>query len=335
MFGMGNMYGGGYGGGYGQGGGMEMMMIMICCLCCFSIISLAVGYFSNIFCGISTSLGTNCTPKDTAPPDDGRDDQPITSAPNVETCNSARGGISRGGSDPRPPLRAEYCNNGQKVPGRDCHYWKVEADPVTQMARWVREPDPNNPNADMFDGTCRKQVQCPKKIDFTQQGLPGYNDNNPGPLIAKCSQVIPTATNESATIKYLTSVARKVNALNGGLQWTDANSRQWYNRVVRLVAQRDLAPLADNTLKAATQVKRRLGQDRISKWVFATMMEAALRGDENQADWIFTVTMMWVNSVSSQPRQRSEEAYVRHLAAAIKPGTLQTWRTIIDNVQFI
>ena len=332
MFGIGNMYGGGYGG-YGQSGGMEMMMIVLCCLCCFSIVSLAAGYFFNLFCGLSPSLGMKCEDKSaTSAPTTSDDDTDTTGAPAVDSCNPARGGISRGGADPRPPLRAEYCNNGQRVPGRDCHYWKVEADPVTQMARWVREPDPNNANADMFDGTCRKQVNCPPKLDFSQQGLPGYNDQNPGPLVAKCKVITPTANNENATVKYLTSIARKANALNGSQPWTDANSRQWYNRVIKLVAQRDLAPLADNTLKAITQVKKKLGQDRIRKATFAAMMEAALRGDENQADWIYTVTMVWIGSIGS--RRSNEDAYVRHVEAATRKR-LQPWRTIIDNPQML
>lgn len=322
MLGYGNT---GYGGNMSRGGGMEMYMIIICCCCCLCALLLIGGWWGNLFCGISTSLGKSCTPKETDPPYNPSDDEtsgPVK--PAIETCNSVYGGVTRKGSDPRPPIRPDYCQ-GQTATGRDCYLWTVDADPVTQMARWVRAPDPSNPDkTDHYDGSCKSPpVKCPALIKASD--LPGYSDQNPNSLIAKCSAAQVTATNRDATLRLVSSAAKSVNAGS----WTTLNSRQWYDRVVRLVGQRDLAPLLANVKVAAERVKKTLNRSVISKTVFATMMEAALRGKSNQSDWIVSVTILWANR-----GPKSESGYIAHLNRAVGYNKLQNWSTVIDNVAF-
>lgn len=322
-----NGYGGmngGYGG-RGGGNGQEMMIIVVCCICCLCLASIAGGYWANLFCGMSSSLGRSCSPKETAGPTYvSPPTEPAGPTYSTSTCNPTFAAAVRRGSDPRPPLNASACVNSAQITGRDGFFWTVQADPQSGLAKWVRVT--SSALADARDGTVTTpEINCPALIDFTQ--LPAYSDNNPTSLIAKCSVSPVTATTKEATVALVSSAGRRIGAglVNGG--WNDINSKVWYRESAKWIGQRDLAAIVENTVKAATLVKNKLKRNQLTKATFATMLEAAVRNKDNSADYIYSVTLNWSWTGTN------EEGYLAYLNG-LHGNRLMDWSKVIDNPKY-
>lgn len=324
----GNMGGGMYGG-QGRGGGMEMMMIVICCICCLSLSSIFAGYWFDMFCGISPSLGRKCK-KDEDEEEDTNPSPPYTGVPTpyVETCNSARAKVVRSARDPRPELQAYACTGATKVQGRDCFYWRVEPDPVTRLARWVRETDTDS--ADFKDGSCmNEKVRCSaNRIDFSK--LPEYTDMKPDSLINLCTPVNPTADTRGTTVQEVSAAATRVGVTNdASAGWNSQDSMVWYDTVAQKVGQRPLFNIITNTANAAVKVKNKLGKQRMSKWLFASMLEAALYSKDSNIDFIGDLTRSWVDTPTT--KLSTETSFMAYLVSSVYPKNMTNWKTLIDN----
>lgn len=324
-------------GGYG-GGGMGMrqdnsMMLIICCVCVACVVSLAIGYFMGAFC----SFGL-CPPGKKRDGGEYEEEMPAGPVPSgapgglgggggpVDLCSESWGSTPRTGNDPRPPIRPEYCQSAARVVGRDCYYWKVEADPVTGRARWMRVVD--DTKGDMKTGSeCVAQVKCPVVID--PASLPRYSELEPTELLQQCTAVAATATNEADTIKFLTQAAQEVSAnWKDTAAWTDTHSRLWYTNVTRYVGQKDLSAYIGNSVKAAITVKNQFGIQSLRKATFAYILEAAVRTPENRADWIIDVSNAYYNT--AMPAGAANEAgFVNYLKGLVK--AMVPWQNIIEN----
>ena len=342
-----NMYGGGGYGGYGgmgmMGGGQEQMYMIVCCVCVLCIASIAIAYFAGAFC--SFGLGTKCKSKESG--GDGGDGgefepiEPVSPGPRggggggggvpggpVDLCSESWGSTPRTGNDPRPPIRPEYCESAARVVGRDCYYWKVEADPVTGRARWMRVPD--DAKGDMrTGGECSAQVTCANVIDPAT--LPRYSELEPTELLKQCTAVASTATNEADTVAFLTKSAAEVSPTWTDSQaWTDTHSRQWYQLMIRFVGQKDLSVYISNAVKAATTLKNKLNVQSIRKSTFAHILEAAVRSPENRADWIIDVVNIYNNQILTAA-QANEGFFLAYLRGLFKDTPMIPWQTVIDN----
>lgn len=313
----------GYGNyGMGRSGGNEMMIIVVCCVCCLSLLCLFGGYWFNLFCGVSKSLGKSC-PADpvTEAPSSG-EDPTINPVPETQpTCNTAYGKRTRSGSDPRPTLDPAACKDTAALPGRDCYNWVVDNDPVTGMARWVRV-NVGDYDERSSDPSCKTEVECQPKIDFST--LVDYRENNANSLLRLCRSVPRSATTRDASINYITRKAQEAKCKT----WTRANSIAWYNQCEKFIGQGDVAPYANNCTEAAKVVRRKLKSDRLSNWVFAAMLEACLKVKFVETTWIITVTNTWARIPSSN----REDSYVAYLNMNVG-DRLSDWRRIIDNPQ--
>lgn len=316
----------GMGGGYGRGGGgTEMMLLVVCCFCCVCVLSLVGGWWSNVFCGVSPAMGRACaTPAPTEAP------VAVTTGPPsvaLDTCNKTWAGASRAANDPRPPLNAAACTSTSKVTGRDCFYWQTQADPLTQLARWVRVPDSDT--ADARDGACTNPpVVCTPKIDFTK--LSGYTDNNPSDLLRVCQAATNVAAVTTAMVPALTKGANDASAnAKGG--WSDAHSRLFIGKVQNLLRGRDLQPFINNTVLAAQKVVLpKINKRQMSRATFATMLEASLINPTNQPDWIYTTAaQLWSKDYKRFPR--TEEGWVAAIATYIRPSRVQNWVALMDS----
>jgi hypothetical protein len=330
MYGM-NMYGMGMGGGMGMPGqGQEMMIISLCCLCCLCCACLAAGYMTNMFCGISPSMGSKCQKETSAPTRSYEDEEPSRQASGtVDGCHEAYARKARTGKDPRPPIDPSACTNTSRVVGRDCYFWEAQLDPVTGLARWMRKADPEDPNADMrTGGDCAPSVQCPNFID--PKSLAGYTESNAAALLKHCTAVQGTATTENDTVALLTREARKVGRdgwAGVNVEWTAADSKRWYDRVARYVAQKDLKAYIANTGTAVTALKGKLNTRRIRKSTYAFMLEAAVRAPDNSPTTIIDVTNRWVGTAMST-RDRNEATFVAYLQANIRG--MVDWQRVLD-----
>lgn len=328
---------GGYGG-YGAGGGNEMMIVILCCICCLSIACLAGGYFTNIFCKVSTSLGRSCPPPETPSPPPYSPDPSETQKPgysgggdgSVNACSEAWGKTARAKNDPRPPIRPEYCANETRTIGRDCYFWKVDSDPVTGQARWMRIPDPDDPKADLrTGGVCTPVVQCANLID--PKTLDRYSELEPGQLLKQCTAVASTATNETDTIREITKEARNVTTYwTGTRAWNNTHSKIWYDRLLPFIGQRDMKVYIANSGRAAKALMNKLKSSTMRKSTFAYILEAAVRSPENRADWILDVTNRFVNK-TLLARDRNEAAFIAHLRTFVPRPGMVIWERVIDN----
>lgn len=334
------MYGG-MGGGYGMGGmrGDNTMMMVMCCVCLVCIASLAIGYFTGAFCSVSPALG-RCQGRgggggpdeeeemDPGPLPSGPPSRPGAGGPTggVDLCSESWGSTPRTGNDPRPPIRPEYCQSAARVVGRDCYYWKVEADPVTGRARWMRVAD--DAKGDMRTGAeCAAQVKCPLVID--PASLPRYSELEPTELLKQCTAVAATATNQGDTLKFLTQAAAEVSAnWTDTAAWTDSHSKVWYDGVMRYVGQKDLSVYISNSAKAATTVKNKFNMQSLRKSTFAYILEAAVRSPENRADWIIDIVNVF-NNRALTAAQANEAFFVAYLRGLV-PGMV-AWEKVIEN----
>lgn len=326
----GNMYGmggGGYGGGYGMGGqGNETIIIICCCICCLCISSMVGGWFGNLFCSLSPSLGKSCgaqpvTPMGETPETTATAGTPAQMAATLKTCSESWGKAVRIGNDPRPPIRPEYCQSETRAVGRDCYYWEVQADPVTGMARWMRKAD--DQYGDMRSGAqCTASVQCGNRIDPAK--LDRYSETEPDQLLRMCTAVQGTANNEVDALSTLTAEAQKVGATwIGPLAWTNEHSKWWYDGVLRYVGQKDLQAYITNSRKAADTLKFRLKSNTLRRSTFAYMLEAAVRAPTNSPDWIVNTTNSFAGS--------SESSYIAHLQKFIK--NMEPWEQTMDGTK--
>lgn len=333
------MYNGMGGYGYGSGGGMqgqEMMIFVLCCVCCVCLLSLLGGWYSNIFCGVSTSLGKSC-PVNTPVPEvqDTSNDTPGPATNNTvsNTCSEAYAKTFRGPKDPRPPIRPEACQGATRTIGRDCFYWEVQSDPTTGLARWMRKTDPEDANQQVkFSGACQPTVRCSNFID--PKTLERYSESDSQALLNQCVAVTPAANNENNAIKELTKQAKAVGATWIGTQaWNDTHSRVWYNQMLRFIGQKDLKVYLANSAKAAQTLKRKLGVNSIRKGTFASILEAAVRSPDNRADWIIDVVNKYYNQ-TLQGMQRTEQYFVSYLRRLIMRPPMKQWDAIIDNPRY-
>lgn len=327
---------GGYGGYGGQGGGMEMYMIVICCCCCLCIACVVGGWYSNMFCKVSSSLGRSCkedppapAPEEPLPPSPDTDQ---TSSGTLTACSEAWNREARKPNDPRPPIKAQACQGQARTLGRDCYFWEVQPDKLTGMARWMRKPDPEDSKADMrTGGACQASVRCSPLIDPAT--LEQYTDGNPSALLNQCAAIGPTASNEAAAKRELTSRANsKIKQWSGTTAWNSQNSDIWYSNMKRYVGQRDLSPYYDNALKAVENFQRKIASTSLRKATLAYVLEAAVRAPTNTPGWIIDVTNKFLNTLNLTPRRPAttyEGMYVSYLRQFYR-STIK-WETTIDN----
>lgn len=327
-----NNYGmGGMGGmGRGQGGGMEMMMSVVCCVCCVSLLCIFAGYYFNLFCGVSKSMGKSCpADQETLPPYDPLLD---TTAPvntySTNMCNPTYQGQSRAANDPRPPINAAACTGQTRVTGRDCFYYAVQPDPMSGLARWVRVADEPG-KADAKNAACTPVVNCPVVIDFAATDMAGYRDNNAAPLSKKCTPVVAGGSTKTTMVPLITAAARSAGVQFNSVLWSNAHSTVWVNRMATALQGRNISAHIANTASAARTAKKKLNQQFISTQTFAAMLEAACYPITNQPDWISSVA---VNSWAGLPSSAylSEAGLVKYMGIVSKRN-LQGWSTIINS----
>lgn len=329
---------GGYGmGGMGAGGGSEMMIISLCCVCCVCIVLIFLGYWTNMFCKMG--FGRSCqaeTPTPTPVADSTATSDPSTyTSTSVNKCSEAWGKAVRGSKDPRPAIRPEYCQGESRAVGRDCYYWEVQADPVTGQGRWMRKVDPEDERLNIrYAGQCTPQVECPSFIDPKQ--LEGYSEVKPEALLKQCAVVTPSMNTEETTIKELTRQAKSVSdRWEDTKAWTDAHSRVWYTQMKRYIGQRDIKAYVANSARAATTLKKKMGRSTLKKSTFASMLEAAIRAPNNNADWIMDVTNRFTNNVrayvASGKYSNTEAAYRAYLSTLVGRTPMVNWYITIDN----
>ena len=327
-----NNYGmGGMGGmGRGQGGGMEMMMSVLCCVCCVSLLCIFAGYYFNLFCGVSKSMGKSC-PADPTPEPTIDPNAPTTGPVNPYAslnCSAKYQGESRAANDPRPPIAAAGCTGQTRVTGRDCFYYTVQSDPMSGLARWVRVNDEPG-KADAKNAACKPVVDCPVFVDFAATDMAGYRDNDAGPLIKKCKPVVEGGSTKVTMVPLITAEARKAGVVTNGVAWSNAHSTVWVNRMATALQGRNIAAHIANTAAAAVTVKKKLNQASISTQTFAAMLEAACYPVTNQPDWISSIAVnSWAGVQSSA--YLSEAGLVKYLKTASKRN-LQSWATIIND----
>ena len=317
----------------GQGGGMEMMMSVLCCVCCVSLVCIFAGYYFNLFCGVSKSLGKGCpadAPTNTEPPYDPN----VTTGPvnpyAANMCNPTYQGESRAANDPRPPINATACvGQTTRITGGDCFYWTTQSDPMTGLARWVRVPDEPG-KADSKNAACKPTVNCPVVLDFAATDMAGYRNNNAAPLLKKCTPVVVGGATKASMVPIITAAAKSAGVVTNGVKWSNAQSSLWVNRMATALAGRNISAHINNTATAAKTVKTKLNQTYISNQTFAAMLEAAVISVNNQADWISSVA---INTWAGQPTNAylSEAGLVKYLVTVSKPRALQSWSSIINN----
>lgn len=328
------MYGGynnyGMGGGRGQGQGQEMYMIMcVCCVCLVCLGSLAVAYFTGALgkMGIGGST-TDPMPEDMdmATPDTaaGAGAGAGGGTGVVTTCSSAYASQSRGNNDPRPALKAESCVSAGPQTGRDCYYWQTKPDPLTNLARWERVPDPNNPEQDSYNKNCKATVSGPLRVKFNDASMAGYTDNKIDDLLKLFKPKDKAAATAVSMIPLVTSTARKYGVRN----WGDSQSRTWVSAVSRSFQGRNISPHINNSGLAVQTVKAKLNLATLSAATYATILEAAVNSPSNQADWINSVA---TNSWAKNPRSAggralpvNEAGYIQYLRWATK-GKVRNW----------
>ena len=323
----------------GYGGGMprqdNSMMLIICCVCVVCVISLVVGYFMGAFCSVSPAM----CPNGKGGGGGGEDEEEMPSGPvpsgapglgggggPVDLCSESWGSTPRTANDPRPPIRPEYCQGTPRVVGRDCYFWKVDADPVTGRARWMRVADTNKGDA-KTGSECQAQVTCPVVIDPAT--LPRYSELEPTELLNQCTAVAASATNEADTIKFLTQSAQEVSAnWKDTAAWTDTHSKIWYTNVTRYVGQKDLSVYISNSVKAAVTAKNQFGIQSLRKATFAYILEAAIRTPENRADWILDVINAFYQK--ALPTSQANEAGLINFLRDQVP-TMVPWQNLMEN----
>lgn len=334
MYGM-NNYGGGYGG-RGRGGGSEMIMIAACVLCCVCLCSCILGYFSNMFCGISTGLGKSCTPVESPAPEYEETMPVFTDTPGPAPgtyCNPTYAGQSRAATDPRPPLKPEACVSAPAQTGRDCFYWQTQPDSLTGLAKWVRVVDPNNPKVNAYNKSCTPNVTGPDHIDFTSPAMAGYTDNNAASLLKLFKTTNTTASTTQEMIPLITTAAKRA----GVPGWGTAQSTLWVSLVGPSFIGRNIAPHITNTGQAVETVKRKLNLRSVRAATFAAMLEASVNPPNNTPDWInSTATNSWSRApnIPGKKLPLNETGYVTYLQWASK-RQIKNWPKLINNPQYL
>lgn len=342
---LGNMYGGGMYG-PGAGGGQEMMIMMCCCICCVCVLSLFAGYWFNLFCSVSPSLGRGCKEleeekerkkrEQEAADAANRTEAPTTTTTTTLASCSKLNAKARGSRDPRPPIDPNACRDQERTEGRDCYYWKVDSDAVTGQARWVRV---NDGTADARSGSasCKPVVSCADKIDFASTEFTDYTERNANALFAKCSPITQGANTKSTTIDAITRAARSVpvkNAVTKG-DWTKDNSTAVYNLLTRYIGQNDLSVRVSNAANAAKKLiaSNAFNRKHLDSVTFAYVLEAAIRKSE-EPDWIISQTNLFLSKRGWWVGVRSREAaYQNYLASQIR-GMVK-WNNVLDNPRYV
>ena len=328
----------GGGGGYGRGQGTEMMVVVLCCVCCFCLVSVLAGYWFNLFCGVSTSLGKSCTPQPTPPNTGSGDTGTPTPGPqpaSFPTCNTAYEGQFRAANDPRPAINAQACqgympsDGSLGLTGRDCFYWQAVTDPKTQLLRWVRVP--NSTTADAKNAACTPVVNCPMIIDFNSQGMAAYSDNNAAPLSALCTPVQPVATTAGVITNTITQTATTSKivhqASTGTVPWTPRQSTLWTNTMLTNLQGRNITAYVFNTGSAAVALANTLNQASIEPETFAGMLEAAIKPTTNSASWINDTVNLWKANRGSYPGEAGFINFMQTQGGQV----LHNWPQFINN----
>jgi len=326
--------GGGYG---GRGQGTEMLVVVLCCVCCFCLASVLAGYWFNLFCGVSTSLGKSCPSPTMAPmPNTNPTPGPNTNGVTVPTCSTAYEGQYRAPNDPRPAINAQACvgyvpsDNSPGLTGRDCFYWQAQTDPKTLLQRWVRIP--NSTTADAKNAACTPVVNCKMVIDFNSPDLAAYSDNNPAPLEALCTPVVPQVSTAGAITTYITAQATKSKIVHrtstgGAVPWTPSQSTLWTNTMLTNLQGRNITPYVQNTGTAAINLAAALNQVSIEPETFAGMLEASIKPTTNSASWINDTVNLWKANIGSYPGEAGFINFMQTQGAQV----LHDWPKYINN----
>jgi hypothetical protein len=330
--------GGGMGGGYGRGQGTEMMVVVLCCVCCFCLVSVLAGYWFNLFCGVSTSLGKSCTPQTPAPvtPSGIDTTKPADATYSVSTCNTAFEGQFRAANDPRPAINAQACqgylpsDGSPGLTGRDCFYYQTATDPKTQLQRWVRIP--NSTTADAKNAACTPVVNCPMTIDFNSPGMAAYSDNNAAPLTSLCTPVQPVATTAGVIATTITKVATTSKIVHrtstgGAVAWMPSQSTLWTNTMLTNLQGRNITAYVFNTGSAVVALAAALNQASIEPETYAGMLEAAIKPTTNQAEWIKDTVNLWKANIGSYPGEAGFINFMQTQGGQV----LHNWPLYINN----
>ena len=327
-----NMYG--MSGGMG-GGSSEMIIVVLCCICCICLSSVFAGYFFNIFCGISSSLGKSCSPAATSGPVLPTGPQPTykpSSSSSVQTCSQQYEGQARAANDPRPPINANACTNADRQTGSDCFYWTTVADNLTGQAKWVRVTD--TAQADSRNAACSPTVNCPLIVDFNSQSMAGYTDNNAAPLLTKCTPVRLPANTAGSIASNITKVATSSGVIHrstsGSVAWTPSMSTLWTNVMKTQLQGRDYTAAIVNTGTATLTVKAALGQTTIDTATFAGMLEAAITPSSNDPAWIVDTVNLWKGQIASTSKYGNEAGLIAFIQT-VGGRRLQNWINIINS----
>lgn len=336
-------------GNYGRGGGgQETMMIMVCCVCCVCLLSVLGGYFTNMFCGISSSLGKSCPPKETTPPPQlpvvvPSDTEEPSVATTLQTCAKAVSKAARNSNDPRPEIQPASCQGVARMQGRDCFYWTVDKDQVTGLARWVRV---NDGDTDAYNPNCTPVVKCDTKINFTNPEMGFYREDNPSPMIklGNCKAVAVTATNRTATLTQLTAAAKAVGVrtYNYG-PWDNVKSRILYDRIAGYIGQTDMMVAINNAKRAMAYLKQPLmfSDQLVPMDAFAYTIEAAVRTLVGDSGWVYNMAVLMRNTehrtVWQNQTQRSKWNYwIQFLRKAVPAKdrriAMQDWTKLTQAV---
>lgn len=331
----------------GAGGGQNSMMVMMCCVLCVCVLCCAIGYFTNMFCGMSKSLGRSCGQSDTPmpqydpveAPSDPAADSP-TSA--LQTCAKAISPTTRLANDPRPEVHPSSCKGVERMQGRDCFYWKVDEDPLTKLARWVRV---TNGDADMYNPACSPKVKCDTKINFDNPEMGSYREADVAPLIkwGNCKAVTATATNRDATLTQFDNAAKALTVSTTGYgNWTSVKSRILYDRISGFIGQNDMMIAINNVKKAANHLKKSemFSDQSVPMDAYAYMIEAASRTYVEDAAWIYNMAVLMNQDVHknlwSKLTLRGRWLYwMKFLRSAVplkdRRGAMQDWTVLTQS----
>lgn len=323
----------------GAGGGQEMMIMMCCCICCVCVLSLFGGYWFNLFCPVSPSLGRSCTPAETtAPPNTNNQEPtpgPVAASTTLASCSKLNAKL-RGSRDPRPPIDPNACRDQDRTEGRDCYFWKVDSDAVTGQARWVRVSDGDS-DARSGSAACKPVVSCADRIDFASTEFTDYTERNANALFAKCSPITQGANTKSTTIDAISRAARSVPVKNYETKgdWTRDNSTAVYNLLTKYIGQNDLSVRVSNAANAAKKLiaSNAFNRKHLDSVTFAYILEAAIRKSE-EPDWIISQTNLFLGKRGWWVGARSREAaYQNYLASQIR-GMVK-WKTVLDSPRYV
>lgn len=339
----------GFGGNYGRmgaGGGQEMMLIMVCCVCCLCIASLVGLYWTNAMCSVSTSLGRSCQPATSAPyippavPVESITPVTGTSTGSVTQCSKQVAPAKRTGPDPRPEIQPSACQSESRVTGRDCFYWKVEADNLSGMARWVRVNEDDG-ESDLLNPNCKPLVKCDNKIKFNDPEMTLYREDSPASMlrIGKC-QVITAPTNtRSSTILAITRLAKSLAVKTWTVgDWTKLLSTVVYDKIEKYIGQNDLTAVLRNldTTGKALKAYDMFNENTIPMDAFAYMLEAAVR-TLNDASWVYNNTLLlkrpeYRSTWQGQPSRQKWNYYIQCLQRwifQVQRSEMQNWTVIL------